>query len=269
MSNTNTRNNYNNNVKKSSTKCFISKVSSPQAENSHILPLNTCEVLGYKEHAESGNNHLFLSKNLHVTFELEKRTPTWTLERVGDIGPVETKYKVKILDKPRFLEEQKYKDKIYSIDSFKVPYLEIHYGLCCNLYGIKFSPFYLINLLDKSFIFYNMFQEYLEYINKKDEKTDEKPDEKTDEKTNKKKRKKKSSEINTKPDKKKRKKDDNSLELYNVTKILDHRPDTNTFYIEWEGVDENGKKWENQWIPKTYITDYTIQEYFKNKDLKK
>lgn len=256
MSSSNSRTNYNNNVKKTSKKCFITAVTSPQAENAHILPLNTCLEIGYKIEAEDGNNHLHLSKNLHATFELENNIPTWTLERISEIGERYTTYRLKILDKPYFLEEQLYKNKIFEIDSYKVPYLEIHYGLCCHIYGIKtHDNFKLYNLMDEKFRFLNIFQKYVKYIDKSSRKRTSETEEIK-------------KPIIFKKLKNKTGCVDKDDQQYLVKKILKHKYDRineiNIYLIEWDGKDQRGKKWKNSWEPAENINSDVIQEYLNS-----
>lgn len=256
MSSSNSRTNYNNNVKKTSKKCFITAVTSPQAENAHILPLNTCLELGYKIEAEDGNNHLQLSKNLHATFELENNIPTWTLERISEIGEKYTTYRLKILAKPYFLEEQLYKNKIFEIDSFKVPYLEIHYGLCCNIYGIeKHDDFKLYNLMDEKFRFLNIYQKYVNYI----EKTSRKRTIETQEIKN---------PIISKKIKNKAGCIDKLDQQYLVKNIVDHKYDrikeSKMYLIQWDGKDKKGKKWKNTWEPEENINSVLIEKFLKS-----
>ena len=255
MSSSISRTIYNNNVKKTSKKCFITAVTSPQAENAHILPLKTCLELGYKIEAEDGNNHLQLSKNLHATFELENNIPTWTLERISEIGEKYTTYRLKILDKPYFLEEQLYKDKIFEIDSFKVPYLEIHYGLCCDIYGIdKHDKFKLINLMDETFRFLNIYKNYSNYLKKPRKRNNETQEIKNP--------------ISPKKIKNKAGCIDKYDQQYLVKNIVGHKYDrkkeSDVYLIEWDGKDKKGKKWKNTWEPEENISSVLIEQFLKS-----
>lgn len=250
----NPRTNYNNAVKKTQKKCFISGVNSPQAENAHIIPLNTLIEIGYKEHAENGHNNLMLSKNLHATFELENNIPTWTFERISEIGLKYTKYKLIILSKPCFLEEQEYENDIFKIDSFKVPYLELHYGICCNLYKIeKYEKFHLYNLSQKGMLFINMFQKYLKHINKT-------PDNKRKPEKSKSKKQKKIKLNNGCIDK-----EDQQYEVKNILKDkYDRLNEIQLYLIEWVGTDKKGRKWKNTWEPEDNINKDLIVKYLKS-----
>ena len=46
---------------------------------------------------------------------------------------------------------------------------------------------------------------------------------------------------------------DDEEQLYSITRIVKER--THQYLVEWEGVDENGKPWENTWVPKCDVTE--------------
>lgn len=246
MSNSHHRNNYNKNVKICYKKCFISGVTAPQAEYAHIIPLNTCINLGYEKHSESAHNSLILSKNLHGTFELENNIPTYSFLRIDDkIGKKTTKFKLVILSKPNYLEEQEYEDQIFEIDSFKVPYLDLHYKICCYLHKINDQKISLLSVNREFFIIFNKYKKYYE----------EKP-------------------TVIQPARKKRPiceitdgcldRDDDQ---WKVKKILKHRFDRireqNIYLIKWDGKKKNGRSWSDSWHAEEDISSCLVEEYLK------
>lgn len=46
---------------------------------------------------------------------------------------------------------------------------------------------------------------------------------------------------------------DDEEQLFSITRIVKER--AHEFLVEWEGVDENGKPWENTWVPKCDVTE--------------
>ena len=229
------------NAKICNKECIITGLNPPQVDYAHIIPLNLCLELykfngsqdAYLEEAAYANgNMLPLNKNLHSTYELENFIPTWTLKRIGIKGRTRTNYKLIILKNSLILEEQQYENEIYSISNIKIPYLDLHYKICCYHYNIKDDDISLLSYNRNMFSIFCIYKKYRESKPKNIE-------------LNNKKRKLIGDEccIN---------KED---QLWVIKRILKKRCIKNktSFLIEWDGRDKNGRKWKDSWEPEQNI----------------
>lgn len=53
--------------------------------------------------------------------------------------------------------------------------------------------------------------------------------------------------------------DDDDEQLWDVEKILNEKK--GQYLIRWKGFDENGKPWDDSWVPKCDVTDDLISEW--------
>lgn len=63
--------------------------------------------------------------------------------------------------------------------------------------------------------------------------------------------------------------EDDSDQLWDVETILNEKNGGRYFLVRWLGTDENGKRWEDSWVPREDVTDDLVQEWKKKKAAKK
>ena len=63
--------------------------------------------------------------------------------------------------------------------------------------------------------------------------------------------------------------EDDSDQLWDVETILNEKNGGRYLLVRWIGADENGKPWEDSWVPREDVTDDLVQEWKKKKAAKK
>ena len=225
--------------KKNDSKCIISGVDSTQCEYAHIIPETLCTNNNLLLYSWNSYNGLFLSSNIHKSFEIALgKKPNFTLKIIDE----DNKYlycmlKISKESMEKNLTENKYIDKIININKNSKPFLIFHNKIFNYSYNIMDDNIQINNSL--KICYYDWITQFINKYNKK--------------KSNKKNLIKKTTNFKY------------SNAMYSVKKILSKRFCCRTkkyiYKIKWNGKDKNGKYFKNTWEPEINLSKDLIKNY--------
>lgn len=230
--------------KKNDSKCIISGVDSTQCEYAHIIPETLCTNNNLLLYSWNSYNGLFLSSNIHKSFEIALgKKPNFTFNIIDEDNTyLYCMLKISTESIIKNLTENKYINKIFNINKNSKPFIIFHNKIFNYSYNITDN----IQINDSLKICY--YDWISQYINKYNIKKNKKS--------------KKSKNI---------KKNENSTNLkydngmYSVKKILSksfcHKTKKYIYKIKWNGKNKNGKSFKNTWEPEINLSKDLINIY--------